>query len=365
MNNKRQIVSTSHKRGEKMEITKRKDGRWQYCYTPAKGKKQKYIYSSAKTKKQAEKEILEKYKNAVEIKDNGRDFYFVADNWNSDYRTRHSDLNYRKNLRAAYERIIEYFGKEVYIKDLTAVELNLFINKLILKGYSKKTIATHKSVLNMIFNYAILNGYITYNPMQDIKLPGGLPKKQREMPATDDIKVVSSHFEGFDLLPFFLLYTGCRKSEALAIRSEDIDFDKKTIKIRNHVIHDGNKPIFEPVLKTESAEREIILLDRLAEVIPKKFNGFLFSMAGDGKDPLTKRAYENRLKKYCNTYNVNITAHQLRHGYATMLFEAGVDVKDAQELMGHSDINLTRQIYTHIRSERKKETAKKLNAFNF
>ena len=48
-----------------------------------------------------------------------------------------------------------------------------------------------------------------------------------------------------------------------------------------------------------------------------------------------------------------------------MLFEAGVDVKDAQELMGHSDINLTRQIYTHIRNERKQETADKLNNFNF
>lgn len=48
-----------------------------------------------------------------------------------------------------------------------------------------------------------------------------------------------------------------------------------------------------------------------------------------------------------------------------MLFEAGVDLKDAQDLMGHSDINLTRQIYTHIRDERKLETTNKLNAFNF
>ena len=48
-----------------------------------------------------------------------------------------------------------------------------------------------------------------------------------------------------------------------------------------------------------------------------------------------------------------------------MLFEANIDVKDAQELMGHSDINLTRQIYTHIRNERKAETAKKLNDFHF
>ena len=201
--------------------------------------------------------------------------------------------------------------------------------------------------------------------MQDINLPAGLPKKQRELPPTNVIKAISEHHADFELLPFFMLYTGCRKSEALAVKYENIDFDKKTIKITHHVIHDGNKPVYEPVLKTDSAERDIILLDRLASVIPKNKKGFLFSMANDGKAPLTKCAYEKRWTKYCKTYNIDITAHQLRHGYATMLFEAGVDVKDAQELMGHSDINLTRQIYTHIRSERKQETANKLNNFNF
>jgi len=48
-----------------------------------------------------------------------------------------------------------------------------------------------------------------------------------------------------------------------------------------------------------------------------------------------------------------------------MLFEAGVDLKDAQELMGHSDIKTTQQIYTHIRNKRKTKTAEKLNAFQF
>ena len=52
-------------------------------------------------------------------------------------------------------------------------------------------------------------------------------------------------------------------------------------------------------------------------------------------------------KKYKKETGVSLTAHQLRHAYATMLFEAGIDEKDAQELMGHSDINLTRSIYTH------------------
>ena len=88
-------------------------------------------------------------------------------------------------------------------------------------------------------------------------------------------------------------------------------------------------------------------------------------MEYDGKRPLTKGAFDKRWKSYCNKYNINITAHQLRHGFATMLFEAEIDAKDAQDLMGHSDINLTKSIYTHIRDKRKKDTANKLNAFTF
>ncbi|MBQ7901176.1 MAG: tyrosine-type recombinase/integrase, partial [Clostridia bacterium] len=130
-----------------------------------------------------------------------------------------------------------------------------------------------------------------------------------------------------------------------------------------HVIHNGNKPILEDKTKTENSKRTVILLDRLAEKLPKNKEGLLFG--NDDGTPLTKKQFAYRWKKYQDTYNVKLTAHQLRHAYATMLFEAGVDVKDAQELMGHSDINLTRQIYTHIRNERKEETAKKLNQFNF
>lgn len=53
----------------------------------------------------------------------------------------------------------------------------------------------------------------------------------------------------------------------------------------------------------------------------------------------------------------------MRHTYATILFEAGIDVKDAQHLLGHSDISVTRNIYTHIRTNHFKETVEKLNTF--
>jgi integrase len=59
----------------------------------------------------------------------------------------------------------------------------------------------------------------------------------------------------------------------------------------------------------------------------------------------------------------SLTAYQLRHGFATICYDANLDEKDAAELLGHSSVTLTKDIYTHITSERKKVTAEKLNDF--
>ncbi len=343
-------------------MKKRKDGRWTKKVTI--NGKQKFFFSTAKTEREAIKDINAQMLHFSETQTNKHKFSYIADEWNSEHREKVGEINYRKATRAVYTRILEYFADEM-IEDIGAPEINILFKQLINKRYSHKTIATYKNVLNMIFCHALLNGYIKYNPVPDVKLPSGLPRTQREAPDDTIIYEITKHTEGFDLFPYFCLYSGLRRSEALAIRRENIDFKKKLIYVNHHLIHDGNKPIYEPVLKTKSAEREVILLDRLADVIPKDFSGFLFSMNGDGAEPITASAYKKRWDKYCKTYGVKVTAHQLRHGYATMLFEAGIDLKDAQDLMGHSDINLTRQIYTHIRNKRKEETAKKLNAFSF
>ena len=343
-------------------MKKRKDGR--FCKVIMIKGKRLYFYSSEPTEKRAEKDIKRQILAYSEKEERGKTFKEVAEEWNERYREKIPDWNYNKGTRATYDAVLEFF-KDYNMKEITAVEVNRFINCLILKNYAKKTIANYKSVLNMIFTHAILSGYIVYNPVRDIRLPNNLPKNPRELPTTEELREVMKHSEGFDLLPFFMLMTGCRRSEALGITNKSIDYENRRIHITGHLIFDGSSTIFEPVLKTESAKRDIIILDKLYDALPKKFNGFLFSKNGDGKEPLTRWEYVKRWNAYCEKYGLNITAHQLRHGYATMLFEAGIDIKDAQELMGHSDINLTRQIYTHIRSERKTETEKLLNAFSF
>jgi integrase len=342
-------------------MKRRPDGRWQKRVTLPDGTK-KTLYSSAASERLATKEFNEKLLQFQKDFSSSRSFISVADQWNDEYREKISYLNYRKGPKASYERIVAHFGKTP-IADIKPSDVHRYITSLINKNFSQKSVSTAKSILNMIFSFAMLNGIIQNSPVQIITLPSNLPKKARPMPDDRDIEIVNSASDGFALLPYFLLNTGLRKSEALALEYSDIDFEKKTISVNKHLLHDGNKPVMEHRTKTKSSKRTVILLDRVAEKLPKNKKGVIF--CNEDGSYLTKRQYALRWEKWQKENNTTVTAHQLRHGFATMLFEAGIDLKDAQDLMGHSDIKTTQDIYTHIRDKRRKETAEKLNSFNF
>lgn len=342
-------------------MKRRADGRYQKRVTLPDGTS-KMLYSRASNERLANKDFTDQLLRLKEKERNKLLFSAVADEWNTEYRKRISDINYRKNTAAAYDRIIKYFSG-LYINDMTAPVINGFMIYLANCKFGKKTVSNHHSILNMIFKFAILKGYIEFNIVSNVPIPSNLSQKRRELPSDDELKEIEKHYTGFDFLPYFLLYSGMRLSEALAIEIDrDIDFENKRITVNKHLLHDGNRPIIENKTKTEASERTVVLLDRVADKITRK-SGLLF--CNDDGTPLTKRQLCCRWRKYQKKYNLTVTAHQLRHGYATMLYEAGIDEKDAQELMGHSDIGTTRTIYTHIRNKRKEETAQKLNSFSF
>lgn len=342
-------------------MKKRADGRYQKKITLLDGRT-KTLYSTANTESAAIKDFNKQLLKLEQERVNKTLFPKVAAAWKERYLETNSDINFRKNLRASYNRTVEYF-KDCYVGNITVAEVAEFLEYLKCCKLSYKTVASHKSVLNMILQYAIMNKYIKYNPVKDVAVPNGLARKRRSLPSDEELKIVNENYEGFDFLPYFLLNTGLRISEALPLEvDKDFDFDNKTLTVNKHLIYDSNKPVIENVAKTENAVRTVILLDRVIEKMPKK-EGLLF--CNDDGTPYTARQLQKQWKIYRERHGVTLTAHQLRHGYATMLFEAGISVKDAQELMGHSDIKLTQQIYTHIRDKRRDETAKKLNAFSF
>ncbi len=73
--------------------------------------------------------------------------------------------------------------------------------------------------------------------------------------------------------------------------------------------------------------------------------------------------FTQKWKKWQQKSGLTVTAHQMRHTYNTMLFEADIDVKDALVIMGHADISTTRNVYTYVREKRLKATFEKMNNY--
>jgi integrase len=283
----------------------------------------------------------------------------------------------------ALDRANAAFG-DLKIADVTAADIDRLILTLKSKGLSSKSVKTQKSVLNMIFNFAIVQGYVDTNPVSAVRVPAHLPKSRREIPNDAVLRIVRDSVGlDFGLYPFLLMYTGCRRGEALALQYQDIDRTTKVIHVSKAVTFFNNKAVISDT-KTDAGNRTVILLDALAAQIPDGLpEHYLFG----GPVPLTEREFRVRWTNYCLaaglaeqevTVEKNpetkkevkkkrticlITPHQLRHAYATILFEAGLDEFDAKDLMGHTDIRLTREIYTHIRQTRKQKTADQLEQF--
>ena len=286
-------------------------------------------------------------------------FEQAAMDWESVHRER-IGFKTAEAYKAPMFRILNKYA-DLNAEEVTAQSIQAFLSDLGKKGFSRRSVQMHRDILNMIFNNAIVEGKLSFNPCSAVSMPRNLPSKKRELPDDKAIEAVkNSAGVPFSLFALICLYAGLRRGEVLALRYEDINREKKEICINKAVEFVGNNPHIK-LPKTSSGVRVVPLLDPLAAVLPKKEKGPVFG--NEDGSLLTKMQFRKRWLKYCQVIGYDITAHQLRHGYATILYEAGIPDKDAQELLGHSSITVTRDIYTHIRSSRKEETAAKLNAF--
>ena len=171
------------------------------------------------------------------------------------------------------------------------------------------------------------------------------------MPSDTDLKLIRSNAENGlqGLLGVFVLYTGCRGGEAYAVQQKDINRRDKTLTIQKSVYYQNNRPRIKPP-KTSAGVRVVPLPQFLIDLIPPgKPNDFIFSETGE--EPLIDSQRRKGWAKFQGETGIQCTPHQLRHAYASLLYEAGIDEKTAQKMMGHSDISTTLNIYTHIRDE--------------
>ncbi len=329
-------------------FTLRKDGRYVATYTDSRGK-QRFVYDRDPER------LYHKMNDPKPV----CTFADAARAWYDEHRER---IGYKTadTYKAPLARLIARYG-DLPIPGVTAADVSAYLSELGKMGFSRRSVQMHRDILNMIYNHAIVAGKATMNPCAAVSLPRNLPASKRELPSDETIATIRRSTEHpFALFALLCLYGGLRRGEALALRYEDVDRKAGLIHVRRAVEFIGNDPhMKEP--KTAAGTRDVPLLAPLEAVLPRRKRGLIITM--DGSRPLTKSSYRKRWAAYCRDLGIDLTAHQLRHGYATILYEAGIPDKDAQELLGHSDITVTRNIYTHIRQARREETAARLNAF--
>ncbi len=322
----------------KSKLKPRKDGRYQKSIIDKNGKR---IYFYGSSEREINKKILE-YEEKQQI---GRRFSEVADEWWEEAEPRlagQSICVYKPALR----RALEHFG-DLPIKEITPKDIARFLRILTSQGFAQKTVANQRIVISGIFNHGIIEGDVQYNPCTAVTVPKGLPKEQRPAASLSDEQKIKSTGNPW-LFPQIAIYSGLRKGEILALEWKDIDFDEDIIHVTKSVAHEGVTPYIKTP-KTEAGKRLVPLLLPLKEKLlkAKKDSGYVIS--NNGTTPLTKKEFETLYKHYKHDVGITATAHQLRHSFATVAIENGVDIKSVSEILGHKQISTTLDIYTDFR----------------
>lgn len=337
-------------------LTKRKDGR--FCKSKTINGNRVFFYSAQPTEKKAlrdiEKQMLD-YQGKIE---KGPTFKQVADEWEEQH---YKNIMYQTSYRykSLVKRAASSLGN-IYIKSVTPQDISQILNDMVSQKFSTKSIKDQSSVIKMIFKYAVIKRYISENPALYISPPKGQPKINRSALSDEQIKIVDQNVDkDFGLLAFLLLYSGLRRGEALALTDKDIDFENNIIYVTKSIEHHSNTPCLkEP--KTQAGKRQVPLVNKLkSQLLKHNLKGIIFSQNGNY---MVKSYFQTHWNNYVKTIGINITPHQLRHTFTTLLFEWNIDEKDTQEIMGHADISTTRNIYTHIRQSRLSSTLDKINS---
>ncbi len=281
----------------------------------------------------------------------------------------------QKSFQPAAQRAKKHFG-EYRLSEITPAMINAYIKEMG-RRYASKTVSNQLCVISVIFRWAIFRDWAKENPAAQVDVPAGLRKQKRPAATPEQIRIIKENTAGFGLVANLLLYTGLRIGEACALTYGDIDLQSKTIIVNKQVIWIGNRPELQTT-KTDAGIRTVVLLEPLLKILPQgKPNTYII---GGDTTPITRNALRCRWLSWCQSVGMahtktvtrsgktvelpeaDITPHQLRHSYATMLWEAGISPEIAQQLMGHADIHTTQQIYIDIQQNHLATAAAVLDA---
>ncbi len=301
----------------------------------------------------------------------------------------------------SYERYVKETLGEKKLDSIKPLHIQKLYNTLKQQGLSLGTIQIVNSVLNNLFTQAVKNDLIRKNPCYGVVMPKGTKKERRVMTQEEQkvfIKEVKEDFYG--TICIVALATGLRIGELTALTWDDIDFDKHLLEVNRTLLYqktygeeentyqmqtpksENSKrvvpmiPDVEKTLKKHRREQMEHILSRGGQWTPVPGLENLVFTTRNGTPVqevyivkylkrVTARLNEKEEKKAAKEGREPqifepITPHTLRHTFATRAFEYGMMPKTVQEILGHSNLSITMDLYTHVTNDTKIKEMKKI-----
>lgn len=288
--------------------------------------------------------------------------------------------NVRPNTKANYKVVCNILEKESFsnrkIKDVRVSDAKIFLIKMQEEdGRSYSSIHCIRGVLRPAFQMAVDDDVLLKNPfnfmlasviVNDSVTRDAISRKQmkRFLEYIKDNKYYSKYYDAV----YILFHTGMRISEFCGLTLSDIDFEENTINIDHQLLRYSDMTVQIQKTKTTAGKRKIPMTpdvrERFESLVENRakqrtepmidgYIGFLcFNQKGD---PMVAMNWEHRFKHMVDSFNKlyreqlpNITPHVCRHTYCSNMARAGMNPKTLQYLMGHSDIGVTLNTYTHL-----------------
>lgn len=299
----------------------------------------------------AENKLIEEYKNPhIDLT-----FEKLAQLY-MDYSIGHKKQRSITNQNSLINTVLIPRFKNYKVKDIKPVDIDKFYRELLPK-YSNAIMKNIKTRLSAILNYSISFYNLPKNPANIVSLPKKQEERHLKYWTVEQFNIFISYVDDILYKTIFsiLFWTGLRKGEMLALRVCDIDFDNKSLNVKNS--WNGTEVTS---VKTTASERRIGIPDHLCNTLSElldyhkyrygtvKQTDYLFS----GRNPNIPMATANvnkQLKENTSKTDLpQIRVHYFRHSHASLLINNGVSLYVVSKHLGHKSIQTTANIYGHL-----------------
>src|SRR5829696_5983179 len=326
-------------------VYRRKDGRWVAQYKDARGKV-RYIYrkSRGEAKKALREALLDRDEGYVPVD------RLTVGLWMEERRNTVSGRTWRGQESMLRNRVKPHIGDARLCK-LSSADVRGMYRSLLSADLAPSTVGRIHAILKQALQDAVRSKYIKENPLDDVKAPKQTSKEQAVL-TPDDVRRLLDAVggDGFECVFYLCSLVGLRIGETLALRFEDIDLERGTVRVEHTLYHGEVTPP-----KTASSRRTLKLPQKALEACERFYGGtanptgYLFA-TGSGKPVDVSNFYKWSWRPALRRAGLpeTLTPHQLRHGAASLLLNQNVPIPVVTRYLGHANPGITMKVYAHM-----------------